>query len=169
MSQQPSGSSARLEAPALTVVLVEPQIPPNTGNIARLCAASGCHLVLVGQLGFRLDDAALRRAGLDYWEHVSWEYRPSLEDFLEGLPPPAFHLLTTHARAPYTHLPAVQGDCLFFGKETAGLPKSLLERYPQQCYTIPIVEPGVRSLNLSSAVAIVLYDALRRVRPFPAG
>ena len=152
--------------PPLRVVLVEPQIPPNTGNIARLCAATRCHLVLVGALGFDLGDAALRRAGLDYWAHVSWEHVPVLEDFLAALPPQALHLFSTHARTPYTHMPATRGDWLIFGKETSGLPKSLLERYPSQCYTIPMVEPGVRSLNLSSAVAIVLYDALRRVQGF---
>lgn len=153
-----------LEAPPLTVVLVEPQIPPNTGNIARLCAAAGCHLVLVGELGFELSDRTLRRAGLDYWEHVSWERVAEREAFFAGLPPRSFHLLTRRARLPYTDMPVCAGDYLVFGKETAGLPASLLERYPDQCYTIPMAAPGVRSLNLSSAAAIVLYDALRRVR-----
>jgi tRNA (cytidine/uridine-2'-O-)-methyltransferase len=166
MSDPAAGSHFRVADPALNVALVEPQIPPNTGNIARLCAATRCHLVLVGALGFDLDDAALRRAGLDYWEFVSWEHVPALEPFLAGLAPGAFHLLSRHARRPYTHLPAVRGDWLVFGKETTGLPKSLLERYPAQCYTIPMAEPGVRSLNLSSAAAIVLYDALRRIERF---
>ncbi|HKI96921.1 MAG TPA: tRNA (cytidine(34)-2'-O)-methyltransferase [bacterium] len=166
MSTQAAGSRFRVTDPALNVVLVEPQIPPNTGNIARLCAATRCHLTLVGTLGFDLDDAALRRAGLDYWEHVSWEHVPALESFVAGLPPLGFHLLSSHARAPYTHLPAARGDWLLFGKETAGLPQSLLERYATQCYTVPMAEPGVRSLNLSSAVAIVLYDALRRIERF---
>ena len=159
-------AAARAAAPPLRVVLVEPQIPPNTGNIARLCAATRCHLVLVGTLGFDLGDATLRRAGLDYWEHVSWEHQPDREAFLAGLPPQALHLFTTHAQVPYTRMPVTRGDWLIFGKETSGLPKSLLERYAAQCYTIPMVEPGVRSLNLSSAVAIVLYDALRRVEGF---
>ena len=155
-----------IEAPALTVVLVEPQIPPNTGNVARLCAATRCHLVLVGKLGFELTDGALKRAGLDYWEYVSWEHNPSREDYFSTLPPDGFHLLSTHAEQPYTRMPVVKGDRLIFGKETAGLPKSLLKQYSKQCYTIPMAESGVRSLNLSSAVAIVLYDALRRVVPF---
>ncbi len=167
------GPSERLADPALNVVLVEPQIPPNTGNIARLCAASGCHLVLVGRLGFRLDDATLKRAGLDYWEHVSWEHQPDAEAFFARLPPLAFHLFSTHSTRPYPHLPAARGDYLVFGKETAGLPSSLLERYPQQCYTIPMISPDVRSLNLSSAVAIIVYDALQRIEPerfgIPAG
>jgi tRNA (cytidine/uridine-2'-O-)-methyltransferase len=166
MSAPPAGSRFRVDDPALRVVLVEPQIPPNTGNVARLCAATRCHLVLVGELGFDLDDAALRRAGLDYWEHVSWEHVPALEPFLAGLAPGRFHLLSARARTPYTRLPAERGDWLLFGKETSGLPKSLLERYAPQCYTIPIAEPGVRSLNLASAVAIVLYDALRRIEGF---
>ncbi len=168
MEGHDTASSERFADPPLRVVLVEPQIPPNVGNVARLCAAARCHLVLVGELGFRLDDAHLRRAGLDYWDYVSWEHRPDLEGFLGGLPRGAFHLFSTHARTPYTHLPAARGDWLVFGKETAGLPKSLLVRYESQCYSIPMAEPRVRSLNLSSAVAIVLYDALRRVQPFAA-
>jgi tRNA (cytidine/uridine-2'-O-)-methyltransferase len=163
MDRPEFGSRFRVADPALHVVLVEPQIPPNTGNIARLCAATRCHLVLVGALGFDLDDAALRRAGLDYWEYVSWEHVADREGFLAALPPRAFHLLSARAGSPYTHLPAARGDWLIFGKETTGLPKSLLERYPAQCYTVPMAERRVRSLNLSSAVAIVLYDALRRI------
>ena len=162
MTLQPDGPTA----PPLNVVLVEPQIPPNTGNVARLCAATGCRLVLTGELGFDLSDSALKRAGLDYWEHVAWEHIPDSEGFFAGLSGGTFHFLTTRADTPYTELPAVWGDWLIFGKETAGLPKSLLERYWDQCYTIPISQPAVRSLNLSSAVAIVVYDALRRVRPF---
>lgn len=156
----------KFDQPALNVVLVEPQIPPNTGNVARLCAASRCHLILVEPLGFDLSDATLKRAGLDYWEYVSWELAPSLDSLLERAPALGFHLMSTHARVPYTQIPASHGDYLIFGKETAGLPKSLLERYPDQCYAIPMAEQGVRSLNLSSSVAIVVYDALRRVNPF---
>lgn len=161
-SPKPSSTSIR---PWLNVVLVEPQIPPNTGNIARLCAASGCHLILVGELGFSLDDAALKRAGLDYWEYVSWEHIPHREGFFETVPAHSMRFLSTHARAPYTEMQVTRGDFLIFGKETAGLPKSLLERYPGQCYTIPMEEPRVRSLNLSSAAAIVLYDALHKLNP----
>ncbi len=150
----------------MNVVLVEPQIPPNTGNIARLCAATGCHLILAGALGFELTDSALKRAGLDYWEHVSWEHRPDGAGFLAGLPAKRFFLLTTHAEQPYSEIPARWGDYLIFGKETAGLPKPFLERFSEQCYTIPMVEPGVRSLNLSTATGVVVYDVLRRVHPF---
>lgn len=163
---RPKLGNPQLDNPPLTVVLVEPQIPPNTGNVARLCAAAGCHLLLVGKLGFDLADSALKRAGLDYWEFVSWEHKPDLELFFAGLVERSFHLLTTRASTPYTEIPAGWGDFLVFGKETAGLPSSLLEANGDRCYTIPMHEPGVRSLNLSSAVAVVLYDALRRVRPF---
>lgn len=152
--------------PSVNVVLVEPQIPPNTGNVARLCAAAGCHLILVGPLGFSLDDAHLKRAGLDYWEHVSWEHLPDLKTFLASRPARALHLLSARATEPYTRIPAQEGDCLVFGKETTGLGTQVLDRFPGQCYSIPIVEPGVRSLNLSSAVAIVVYDVLRRLRHY---
>ena len=157
-----------MDDPPFRIVLVEPQIPPNTGNIARLCAATACELVLVGKLGFELTDSALKRAGLDYWKHVNWRHEPDSESFFAQLSGPGFHLLTTRVRTPYTHLPAAWGDWLIFGKETAGLPQSVLERHPERCYTIPMWSEGVRSLNLASAVAIVLYDALRRVRPFDA-
>jgi tRNA (cytidine/uridine-2'-O-)-methyltransferase len=150
----------------LNVVLVEPQIPPNTGNVARLCAAAGCHLILVGAPGFSLEDARLKRAGLDHWEHVSWEQVPDVEAFLASRPQRSLHLLSARATQVYTHIPAQWGDCLVFGKETTGLGPELLKRYPGQCYTVPMVEPGVRSLNLSSAVAIVTYDVLRRLRGF---
>jgi tRNA (cytidine/uridine-2'-O-)-methyltransferase len=158
--------TADRQGPPLNVVLVEPQIPPNTGNVARLCAASQCHLILAGELGFELDDKSLKRAGLDYWEYLSWEHVPDREGFFASLPPLRFHLLSRHAERPYTQAPVQWGDYLVFGKETSGLPKDWLKRYPEQTYTIPMAEPRVRSLNLSSAVAIVVYDALRRVRPW---
>ncbi len=163
---KPAVKSDRLPRDTLNVVLIEPQIPPNTGNIARLCAAAGCHLILVGPLGFSLDDAHMKRAGLDYWEHVSWEHLPNVDTFLASHPPRALHLLSARSEQPYTQIPAQWGDCLVFGKETTGLGEELLAQFPGQCYTIPIVEPGVRSLNLSSAVAIVTYDVLRRLRSF---
>lgn len=161
-----SNSPRKQAAPFLNVVLIEPQIPPNTGNIARLCAAAGCHLILAGTLGFVLDDARLKRAGLDYWDHVSWEHEPDVESFVTSRPRRSLHLLSARATVPYTEIPAQPGDCLVFGKETTGLPPGLLGQFSDQCYTIPIVEPGVRSLNLSSAVAIVVYDVLRRLKRF---
>jgi len=154
-----------LNPPPLNIVLVEPQIPPNTGNVARLCAATGCRLILVGSLGFELSDRTLKRAGLDYWEYVRWEHQPDTQRFFAGLPPDSFHLLTTKATTPYTRMNVSPGDYLVFGKETAGLPAQLLEENPQKCYTIPMMQSGVRSLNLSSSVAIVTYNALRIVTP----
>jgi len=152
--------------PGLNVVLVEPQIPPNTGNIARLCAATQCHLILLGSLGFELTDRYLKRAGLDYWEWVSWEHIEDAESFLEERDPNTCHFLTTHAQTPYTQMELKENDYLFFGKETAGLPKAWRERYPEQCFTIPMWAEGVRSINLASAVSIALYDGLRQLREF---
>ena len=149
--------------PPLNIMLVEPQIPPNTGNIARLCAATGCHLILLGELGFELSDASLKRAGLDYWQYVSWEHQPDQDAWLPLQPRAGLHLLSTHATAPYPQIPVQWGDTLVFGKETAGLPPELLESYRTQSYTIPMPGKGVRSLNLSSSVAIVAYDCLRRL------
>ncbi|MDH5751475.1 MAG: tRNA (cytidine(34)-2'-O)-methyltransferase [Deltaproteobacteria bacterium] len=162
---RPSGRS-RITDPPLNIVLVEPEIPPNTGNVGRLCAATGCHLILVGRLGFRLDDSSLKRAGLDYWEFLSWEHVPDAEGFLGSLPAGRFHLFSTHARVPYTRLSARRGDYLLFGRETKGLPRDLMDRHRDQCYNIPIFEPGVRSLNLSNAVSIVLYNTLNGIQPF---
>lgn len=152
--------------PTLQVVLVEPQIPPNTGNIARLCAATQCHLILAGELGFELSDRTLKRAGLDYWEWVSWEHIPNWEAWFSTLPLQRCHFLSTHAHEPYTQMSLTEGDYLFFGKETAGLPKWLWETHPERSFTIPMWEPQVRSLNLASAASIVVYDALRRLRSF---
>ncbi len=155
-----------LSSPNLNIVLVEPQIPPNTGNIARLCAATQCHLILLGKLGFELSDRYLKRAGLDYWKFVSWEHIPNSEEFLGQLPPEKFHLLTTHATTLYTQCNPKKSDFYFFGKETAGLPKHWLAKYKDRCYTIPMWNSQIRSLNLSSAVAIIVYHALHRILNF---
>ena len=148
------------------IVLVEPQIPPNTGNIARLCAATGCHLILVGKLGFALSDKYLKRAGLDYWQWVSWEQQPDLASFMQSLDPQQCHFLTTKTTTAYTQMQAKEGDYFFFGKETAGLPEWLRHQYSHRCFTIPIWQPAVRSLNLATATAVVLYDALRQIQRF---
>ena len=154
------------EDPPLNVVLYEPQIPPNTGNIARLCAAVRCHLILLGKLGFELTDSQLKRAGLDYWQWVSWEYYEDPEAFLQNLPEASIRCLSVHVHKPYTQMNPSHGDYLFFGKETTGLPKAWLERYAEQAFTIPMWESGVRSLNLGSSVANVVYDALRQMKVF---
>jgi len=155
-----------LTSPNLNIVLVEPQIPPNTGNIARLCAASQCHLILLGELGFELSDKYLKRAGLDYWQFVSWEHTLDVESFFETLPPEQIHLLTTHANRSYTRCTPQKNDYYIFGKETAGLPKHWLSKYMDRCYTIPMWNSNIRSLNLSSAAAIVIYNALHRILQF---
>jgi len=148
------------------VALVEPEIPPNTGNIARLCAATETPLHLVGKLGFRTDDKALKRAGLDYWKYVNISYHPRLEDLYQALSRSRFLYFTTKARRSYTDIEYRYGDCLIFGRETAGLPEELLRANWENCLTIPMTSPHVRSLNLATAVAIVLYEALRQLNYF---
>ena len=150
------------DAPPFHVVLVEPEIPPNTGAIARLCAATWCHLHLVEPLGFRLDDRALARAGVDYWPHVTWRTWPDWPTLRAAHPVAHFHLLTTKTDRPYTQAHFQPGDFLVFGRETKGLPESLLAANAEACLTIPIANEQVRSLNLATAAAIVLFEALRQ-------
>ena len=157
----------------MNIVLIEPEIPPNTGNVARLCAATGATLHLVGPLGFRLDDRELKRAGMDYWEHVTWKYWKSLEELRiadhelrDGKEDPKFYYVTTKSKRPYTEPQYRWGDYLVFGRETAGLPKALLEANAETTITIPMFNPQARSLNLATAVAIVLYEAMRQVKRF---
>ena len=152
------------EAPSesLHVVLVNPEIPPNTGNIARLCAATRTHLHLVHPLGFAVDDRHLRRAGLDYWPHVDIYHHDSLESALETSGDGTLCFFSARRGAPYDRAPYQPGARLVFGPETRGLPKELLARHPQQCYRIPLWGE-VRSLNLSSAVAVVVYEGYRQL------
>jgi tRNA (cytidine/uridine-2'-O-)-methyltransferase len=147
----------------LHVALVEPEIPPNTGNIARLCAATRTPLHVVGVTGFRLDDRAARRAGLDYWPEVELRRHRDLEALTAALPPGARLLyLTTKAERSYADWAFAEGDCLVFGPETRGLPEQLLRANWERCLTIPMPNPRVRSLNLATSVGIVLYEALRQ-------
>jgi tRNA (cytidine/uridine-2'-O-)-methyltransferase len=150
----------------LRVALVEPEIPPNTGNIARLCAATRVPLHIVGATGFRLDDRAVRRAGLDYWPEVELHRHRDLTALCEALPTARFIYLTTKAERRYTDWRFEPDDCLVFGRETRGLPEDLLRANWERCLTIPIINPKVRSLNLATAVAIVLYEALRQINAF---
>lgn len=143
------------------VVLVEPEIPPNTGNVSRTCAVTGTPLHLVKPLGFSLADRHLKRAGLDYWQHLRLTVHESLESFFASIAGQRFWLLTTKGGLCYTQVSYLPGDYLVFGKETAGLPASLLCRFPERCLRIPMGDK-VRSLNLSNAVAVVLYEALRQ-------
>lgn len=143
------------------VVLVQPEIPPNTGNIGRLCLATGATLHLIEPLGFSLDEPSLKRAGLDYWKEVKVCRWPCWESYWEAVEEPGrVFLLTTKASRAHWDFRYRPGDHLVFGRETRGLPESLLGRYPEQCATIPM--RGTRSLNLATAVAIVLYEAVRQ-------
>ena len=145
------------------VALVEPEIPPNTGNIARLCAATQSPLHLVGNLGFRLTDARVRRAGLDYWKSVQILRHDSLAAFESALGTRRAFFLSTKGRIPYASATFEPGDTLVFGSETRGLPPDLLARHPDTVLTIPMQTQHVRSLNLADSVAIVLYEALRQI------
>jgi tRNA (cytidine/uridine-2'-O-)-methyltransferase len=146
----------------VSVALVEPEIPPNTGNIARLCAATNTPLHIVGVTGFRMDDRAVRRAGLDYWPHVQLTRHANLDSLRDALPDARFVYLTTKADRVYTDWAFQPYDCLVFGPETRGLPGDLLRRNWDNCLKIPMLNPNVRSLNLATAVGIVLYEALRQ-------
>ncbi len=144
------------------IVLVEPEIPGNTGNIARLCAATGASLHLVRPLGFSVDDRYLKRAGLDYWHLVDIHYYDSVEEVLAAYPDAPRFLLTTHAHRSYTRGEYTKDSLLIFGKESAGLPEAFRMAHEDECIRIPMV-PEARSLNLANSVSIVLYEALRQV------
>jgi tRNA (cytidine/uridine-2'-O-)-methyltransferase len=150
----------------INVALVEPEIPPNTGNIARLCAATNTPLHIVGATGFRMDDRALRRAGLDYWPEVQLTRHLNLNALYESLPDARFVYLTTKADRIYTDWEFHQDDCLVFGRETRGLPENLLRANWESCLRIPILNPNIRSLNLATAVGITLFEALRQTGKF---
>jgi tRNA (cytidine/uridine-2'-O-)-methyltransferase len=150
----------------INVALIEPEIPQNTGNIARLCAATRSPLHIVGATGFRLDDRAVRRAGLDYWPEVILHRHPDLNTLHQALPNSRFIYLSRKAERPYTDWSFSADDCIVFGRETRGLPDELLKANWNNCLKIPMLNPKVRSLNLANAVAIVLYEALRQTHQF---
>ena len=150
----------------ISVALVEPEIPPNTGNIARLCAATNTPLHIVGVTGFRMDDRALKRAGLDYWPEVNLTRHRDLDALYASLPDARFVYLSTKADRVYTGWEFRQEDCLVFGRETRGLPEDLLHANWENCLRIPILNPNIRSLNLATAVGIVLFEALRQTGKF---
>ncbi len=147
----------------LQIALWEPQIPPNTGNIARLCAATGTPLHLIGRLGFLLDDRSLRRAGLDYWHAVEMHRHATLEEFEAAHADRRVFCFSAHANASYTSARYHRGDVLLFGSETNGLPEEVKRRHAGQVLTIPMPGTAVRSLNLATSVGIVLYEALRQI------
>lgn len=146
---------------AFHIVLVEPEIPANTGNISRTCAGTNTHLHLVRPLGFSIEDRDLKRAGLDYWPHVKLHVHDSFDEVLEKYGSGRMFFVETNGSRSYAEIEYEDGDLFVFGKETAGLPDSLLEKYPGQCIRIPMNE-NIRSLNLSNTAAIILYEALRQ-------
>lgn len=150
------------------VVLLEPEIPPNTGNVARLCAATRTTLHLIEPFGFKLDDSQLKRAGMDYWQHVTWLRWKSWTDFTAQLPAGA-RLWLVESGGPRHHAEVEfhSDDYLVFGRETAGLPKALLHQHEESWIRIPMFNANARSLNLSNCVALVLYEALRQ-QGFPS-
>jgi tRNA (cytidine/uridine-2'-O-)-methyltransferase len=144
------------------VVLVEPEIPPNTGNVGRLCLATRSTLHLVGPLGFSLDDRQLKRAGLDYWDEVDVREWSTLDELQQANASARFFYLTTKAKLPYFEVTFRPRDFLVFGRETKGLPERVLSENRESCITIPM--HGTRSLNLATAVAVVLFEAMRQQR-----
>lgn len=145
----------------LNIVLVEPEIPQNTGNIARTCAATGARLHIVEPMGFKIDDKKLKRAGLDYWYLLDITYYSNLEDFFEKNKDGNFYFFSTKAQNRYSDISYPDKSYLFFGKETAGLPEKLLKANPDRCVRIPMISDA-RSLNLSNSVAIGVYEVLRQ-------
>lgn len=151
----------------LNVALIEPEIPPNTGNIARLCAATFTDLHIVGVTGFRLDEKAVKRAGLDYWDEVKISRHIELENLYEALPGSRFIYFSTKADKIYTDFEFQANDCLIFGRETRGLPEDLLKNNWERTLQIPMPNRNVRSLNLATSVGIALFEAFRQIG-FPA-
>lgn len=146
----------------INIVLVEPEIPQNTGNIARTCAATGARLHIVKPMGFTIDDKKLKRAGLDYWYLLDLTYYENLDDFFEKNKNGSFFFFTTKARQTHSDVKYPDKSYLIFGKETKGLPEELLLRHPDECVRIPMIDDA-RSLNLSNSVAIGVYEALRQL------
>ncbi|HEY3932451.1 MAG TPA: tRNA (cytidine(34)-2'-O)-methyltransferase [Verrucomicrobiae bacterium] len=147
----------------MNIVLLEPEIPPNTGNVARLCAATKSVLHLIEPFGFKLDDSQLKRAGMDYWRHVEWHRWKNWKSFEEKLPANArLWFVESCGSKTYSEVKFLPDDFLIFGRETAGLPKKLLEENPEHWLRIPMFNDKSRSLNLSNCVALVLFEALRQ-------
>jgi tRNA (cytidine/uridine-2'-O-)-methyltransferase len=146
---------------ALHVALIEPQIPPNTGNIARLCAATDSSLHLIGRLGFSLDDRDLKRAGLDYWDNVDIWQHPEWREFRNAISRDRCLYFSANAENSLWDAVIPPNACLVFGNETQGMPERILEKHPERCYRIPMEGP-VRSLNLASAVSVALYEGIRQ-------
>lgn len=148
---------------ALNIVLVEPEIPQNTGNIARTCAVTGCSLHIIKPMGFTVDDKKLKRCGLDYWHFLDISYYESLDDFFDSHKDASCFYFTTKALNRYSDIEYPDNSYLFFGKETQGLPEDLLVKYPDSCVRIPMInDDDARSLNLSNSVSVGVYEVLRQ-------
>ena len=147
----------------INIVLYQPEIPPNTGNIARTCAITGTPLHLIKPLGFSIDDKHLKRAGLDYWEHVTIVHWDNLEAFLRAQDERRLFFFTTKVKRSYIEASFQPGDYLIFGRETKGLPEEILSLYNDRCYTVPMRNSNIRSLNLAMTAGIVLYEAIRQI------
>ncbi|MFO0911502.1 MAG: tRNA (cytidine(34)-2'-O)-methyltransferase [Pirellulales bacterium] len=167
-SEWASGGAVSDVDPWLHVVLHQPEIPPNTGNAGRTCVALGAKLWLVRPLGFRTDEHALRRAGMDYWQHLNWEVIDSWAELTERLAGHRFWLLTKSAPKSYTQVAFQRGDVLVFGSESQGLPESLRSEYADWCLSIPMLPPA-RCLNLACSVGVVTYEARRQLSDCGAG
>lgn len=149
---------------SLNIVLIEPEIPNNTGNIGRLALATGSNLHLVKPFGFKIDDSRLKRAGLDYWQYLQVTYYDSIADFFEINKNKKMAFLSSHGTQNHWDIPFEDDLFLVFGKESVGLPKNITEHYTEQLYKIPLYSKYVRSLNLANAVSIVTYEGLRQLR-----
>ena len=145
----------------MNIVLLEPEIPQNAGNISRTCAVTGSSLHLIRPLGFRTDDKYLKRAGLDYWKYLDVHYYDNFQDFLDKNPGAKIFMATTKSEQTYTEAEYSENDYIMFGKESAGIPEEILVEYKDTCIRIPMMG-DLRSLNLSNSVAIILYEALRQ-------
>ncbi|MDO5969024.1 tRNA (cytidine(34)-2'-O)-methyltransferase [Flavivirga aquimarina] len=149
---------------ALNIVLIEPEIPNNTGNIGRLALASGSHLHLVKPFGFKIDDTRLKRAGLDYWQHLQVTYYNNIEEFFEINKDKTMVFLSSHGKKKHWDIPFTDNMFLIFGKESVGLPKSIIETHTEKTYKIPLYSDHVRSLNIANAVSIVVYEGLKHLQ-----
>lgn len=150
------------------IVLVEPRIPQNVGNIGRLCACTDTQLILVGDLGFSFNEKYLKRAGMDYLDHVTPQHYPDFPQVLAAYPEWTFSFLSTRAQNLYTQIPFQSRHLLVFGSETQGLPRAILDKYPEKSFRIPMLAER-RSLNLSTSAGIVLYEGLRQLEGWPSG
>ncbi|WP_299148259.1 tRNA (cytidine(34)-2'-O)-methyltransferase [uncultured Dokdonia sp.] len=147
----------------LNIVLINPEIPNNTGNIGRLALGSGCKLHLVKPFGFEIDDTRLKRAGLDYWQHLDVQYYDNTEDFFKKNAFAKMAFLSSHGTKSHYDIPFEEDLFLVFGKESKGLPKEITEKHPDQLYKIPLFSEHIRSLNLANAVGIVAYEGIRQL------